>query len=732
MANFTTIPTGSPANASTFNNPMTELSNAIDEVREDQAALIGIVSGITSSAVNGLIASYTTEIVVDDASVFVEDAFIAYQLSNGNIEYNEIASVNLAENKLLLKNLTGGGIDDNEIVSMVTIDQMLARGNYNNIAARLDGSDAFPGAARVSGVVSATDTSVTFRQASGLKVGMWVALSPFTTNCEIRRIDGFTTRTATVAALQNSHAADSAVMLFDQQPEFNVKWYGAAGDDATDDSAVISKAISDLPSTGGVILFPPGTYRCNLNITGVDGLTLRGKGRDSELKTYDATDYLLDVRTSDNFTIEYLSLDGRYGDGATIATTLLEALNNCEIHHCYFDNALFRAINFDITVVSGAVQPPKNQFISIHHNEFGANIERDAIYAGNIGHAWIHHNLIRSSPDYAIDTGGRISNVTISDNVILDCNGGIYGDAVEENFVVKNNIVLGVAGNGINCNGYDSNTRGCIIEGNILLGDSGQTAILCAIQGARIQDNDIQGFGNQVLRVQAADIVVAGNKFDTPDANYSIEITSSGDRAIIEGNQFLLGSSKAGITCAADDIVVAGNFFAEPDGAVVFTGTTSGHRLENNILRDSLSGFSLANVTASVVKNNTFIDSQFNTDIVESGTADNNLIIDNIVRNRFAIAITGAGTTSRRNTNAPSSASGVATITSGNTSVTVTFSGQLVLAPSIQHIHVTPNTTWGSSTKWWVSNVTSTTFQINVDVAPGASFTFGWMINIVP
>lgn len=731
MPNFTSIPTGSPANAATFNSPMTELSNAIDEVREDQAALIGIVSGITSSAVNGLIASFTTEIVVDDASVFVEDAFIAYQLSNGNIEYNEIASVNLAQNKLLLKNLTGGGIDDNEIVSMVTIDQMLARGNYNNIAARLDGSDAFPGAARVSGVVSPAATSITFRQASDVKIGMWVALSPFTTNCELRRIDGFGGRTATVVALQNSHAADSFVLLFDQQPEFNVKWYGAAGDDSTDDSAAIEKAIADVPASGGKVYFPAGTYRCNLDITNKDKLTLCGDGPSSILKMYDAADYLLDVRTCDDMTWEYLSFDGRYGDGATEDTTLLEALVNFTCHFCTFDNALHRAINFDISVVSGASTPPKNQNIRIHDCVF-LDMERDAIYAGNVGDCWIYNNLFYTAPDYAIDCGGRIENVFVFNNTIVDCQSGIYGETVVKNFFVLNNIVLNVTGNGLNCNAYDSNTRGCLISGNIFVGDSGNTAVVCGIQGANIKNNEMRGFGAQVVKVQAGDMILDGNKFDTPDANYCIEVNSSGDRAVIVNNQFLLAASKGGITCAGDDIVVANNFFATPDGAVVFTGTTSGHRVENNILRDSRAGFTLANVSASVIKNNTFIDSAFNTDIIESGTADTNTIIDNIVRNRFALVVTGASTVVRRNTNAPSSASGTATIASGNTTATVTFSGQLVFTPSIQHIHITPTSTWGSSTKWWISNVTSTTFQINVDVAPGASFTFGWMINIAP
>jgi hypothetical protein len=40
----------------------------------------------------------------------------------------------------------------------------------------------------------------------------------------------------------------------------NVKYYGATGDGETDDTAAITSAIAAIPSTGGVLYFPPGTY----------------------------------------------------------------------------------------------------------------------------------------------------------------------------------------------------------------------------------------------------------------------------------------------------------------------------------------------------------------------------------------------------------------------------------------------------------------------------------------
>lgn len=47
---------------------------------------------------------------------------------------------------------------------------------------------------------------------------------------------------------------------------FNVKDFGAVGDGATDDTAVVESAIAALPSTGGELFFPSGTYRITRNL----------------------------------------------------------------------------------------------------------------------------------------------------------------------------------------------------------------------------------------------------------------------------------------------------------------------------------------------------------------------------------------------------------------------------------------------------------------------------------
>lgn len=61
---------------------------------------------------------------------------------------------------------------------------------------------------------------------------------------------------------------------------FNVKGsaYGAVGDGTTDDRAAIAAAITAAAVSGGVVFFPPGTYRCNTGLTVPYNVSLLGCG----------------------------------------------------------------------------------------------------------------------------------------------------------------------------------------------------------------------------------------------------------------------------------------------------------------------------------------------------------------------------------------------------------------------------------------------------------------------
>jgi len=87
-----------------------------------------------------------------------------------------------------------------------------------------------------------------------------------------------------------------------------------------------------------------------------------------------------------------------------------------------------------------------------------------------------------------------------------------------------------------------------------------------------------------------------------------------------------------------------------------------------------------------------------------------------------------AGSTVRmwRNDNHVTENSGTTSITSAATSVTVSHG--LSETPPAEGIQVTPRNGMGAATKFWVNTITATTFDINIDVAPGGAFTanFSW------
>ena len=60
---------------------------------------------------------------------------------------------------------------------------------------------------------------------------------------------------------------------------FNVKQYGAKGDGSTDDTAAINATLAALPSAGGTIFFPPGTYLISSTlVVSSDNVQLIGAG----------------------------------------------------------------------------------------------------------------------------------------------------------------------------------------------------------------------------------------------------------------------------------------------------------------------------------------------------------------------------------------------------------------------------------------------------------------------
>lgn len=61
----------------------------------------------------------------------------------------------------------------------------------------------------------------------------------------------------------------------------NVKDYGAIGDGVANDSAAVAAGIAAIPSSGGMLFFPAGTYKANVIVSSKNDVSLMGAGNSS-------------------------------------------------------------------------------------------------------------------------------------------------------------------------------------------------------------------------------------------------------------------------------------------------------------------------------------------------------------------------------------------------------------------------------------------------------------------
>lgn len=82
-----------------------------------------------------------------------------------------------------------------------------------------------------------------------------------------------------IALAEVYDATDFSGIVTNVSPVANVTAYGAVSDGLTDNSAFISAALASLPSTGGTLYFPSGTYLCGtIQISGKSNILIRGDG----------------------------------------------------------------------------------------------------------------------------------------------------------------------------------------------------------------------------------------------------------------------------------------------------------------------------------------------------------------------------------------------------------------------------------------------------------------------
>lgn len=268
--------------------------------------------------------------------------------------------------------------------------------------------------------------------------------------------------------------------------------------------STIQAAINDLPSTGGIVFIPAGTYNVTAAISVPANVTLWGAGTSTILKIPDSTITSTAVNIVANtasgnsgIVIRDLVLDGNRNNQSptgggfdSAGINFNPAVNKSKILNCTIRNIIGDAIVLANGCGNNEVRG--NSITNIGKNGITQSSQGIGIYIITN----CHDNLVAGNEFFDI-MGGSVVNLQgglrtqIVDNRINVGSGntkGIqlasFGGTTPSNNVVANNEIRDLGDVGIYLNGADRNT----VQGNIVSG--------CTFEGIEINGQGNIIFGN--------------------------------------------------------------------------------------------------------------------------------------------------------------------------------------------------------------------------------------------
>lgn len=348
----------------------------------------------------------------------------------------------------------------------------------------------------------------------------------------------------------------------DKVTAINVLTFGAKGDGVTDDTACLQAALNAVPSTGGTVFIPAGTYLVSTALTPKANTMMIGAGAATVLKKNAAIAILL--ISNNSCSIRDLVVEGVKASFTSAGNWSITG-SDCFISNCVSQNAGGQGMNFSNAVrfrlAHSLITGCNGHGILVQQNSTDGVITgcvvdatgattstTDAISLDNQGAGKQVKNITitgnRLTPGgsngFAIETllssGTSPTAITISGNTIVlgnNCGGGVsFNDST--NSVISNNVV--------DVNGFTASVGGIeavqctniTITGNVLAGGTTLTRgiVIDKSSGCNVTGNIIKGFS-------------------TGASNMGIFVTSSGTSKsanlnIIKGNEVVFPASGAG------------------------------------------------------------------------------------------------------------------------------------------------------------------------------------------
>lgn len=409
--------------------------------------------------------------------------------------------------------------------------------------------------------------------------------------------------------------------------------------------------------------------------------------------------------------------------------------------------------NYIKDVASQCIVTNTSKYCNIHNNTIWNNVTSveggEGIFLSyNSAYCRVSNNIVGSSTDVSSFAIGSLyiagytqdlGNNVISDNIIYQCYHGIYDNGGARD-TITGNVISGAVLDGITLNGTTAQYN--IVSNNVIY--------------------DVSGVG---IRNTSSNNIIDSNSIYSPVGYgiYSIcgsanitNVTISNNHIIDSGGAFGLLVYEGSSAKNHSDVTISGNYISGATSHLVKINAKTGSRIKilDNTLISTVAdsdiiylddgnkitisgnqvdtdgrGIRISTGISDVMVENNFLDTSATTNLIyEVGTANNNIIMGNNVRNigsgGTAIVTLGANSVVRNNLGWVTEASGTTTI--GGTATAATVTHGLSVTPTGDDIMVTPMTTMGSASYFYTSTYGATSFNINTNIAPVGTVTFGW------